>query len=166
MAFDAFFQVKTPDIVGESSDTKFGKAIEILSFSMGVSNPATIGSATGGGAGGKASFSPFSIMKRTDSASPVLMQGCASGVHYASAVLSLRKAGGATALVYLTYTFSEVFIESIQWSGSTGGDDVPTESVSFAYGQLQVSYQPQSKTGTAQGAAIPGGWSVLTNQKA
>jgi type VI secretion system secreted protein Hcp len=165
MAFDSFFQIKTPNVDGESADTKFSKAIEILSFSMGISNPATIGSHTGGGSGGKASFSPFSIMKRTDSASPVLMQGCASGQHYDSAVLSLRKAGGAAALVYLTYTFSEVFIESIQWSGSTGGDDVPTESVSFAYGTLQVSYTPQTKTGTA-GVAVPGGWSVITNAKA
>ena len=31
------------------------------------------------------------------------------------------------------YTFTDVMVDSIQWSGSPGGDDVPTESVSFAF---------------------------------
>ena len=33
------------------------------------------------------------------------------------------------------YDFTDVMVESIQWSGSSGGDDTPTESVSFAFAQ-------------------------------
>jgi type VI secretion system secreted protein Hcp len=42
-----------------------------------------------------------------------------------------------------------VMIESIQWSGSSGGDDTPSESVSFAFGAFSISYWPQI-TGTGK----------------
>jgi type VI secretion system secreted protein Hcp len=53
MAFDAF--LKLDGIDGESADAKYKGAIEILSFSWGVSNAGSHGSGSGGGAG-KASF--------------------------------------------------------------------------------------------------------------
>ena len=34
-------------------------------------------------------------------------------------------------------------VESIQWSGSSGGDDTPTESVSFAFAKVKVTYSKQ-----------------------
>ena len=37
-----------------------------------------------------------------------------------------RRAGHSRS--FLKYTFTDVMVESIQWSGSTGGDDTPTES--------------------------------------
>lgn len=72
MAFDAFLKITTPDVAGESSDSKHPGEIELYSFSLGAHNTTTIGSATGGAGAGKVSFSSFSIMKKTDKTSPIL----------------------------------------------------------------------------------------------
>lgn len=163
MAFDAF--LKIDGVTGESKDAKHPGEMEIFSFSFGAANSTTIGSATGGAGGGKASFHPFSFMKKTDKASPVLYQNCCQGQHIATGALTLRKAGG-TPLEYLKWKFKELFVDSIAWSGASGGDDAPMESVTFVYGQMTIDYQPQNAQGQADGGAIHGGWDVTTNQKA
>jgi len=89
MPFDAYLKIETPNITGESTDSKHKGEIEIYSFSLGASNPTTIGSATGGAGAGKVSLSSFNFMKKTDKVSPVLFQACASGVHYAKATVTL-----------------------------------------------------------------------------
>lgn len=163
MAYDAFIKLDT--ITGESTDKTFAGDTEIFSFSLGASNPVTIGSGTVGGGGGKAALSGFSFMKKTDCASPSLFQSCVTGAHIPTGTVSLRKAGG-TALVYLTYGFKVIFIESIQWSGSSGGDDTPMESVSMAFGTLTIDYTKQDNTGKPLGGAIHGGWNAQINQPA
>lgn len=172
MAYDAYMWLEgeaggAPKVQGESTDKDFGakKAFEIYSFSWGASNPATIGSGAGGGGGGRVSVSSFNIMKKTDNASPQLFTTCCCGGHFAKATVVLRRAGGTkdqTGTVYLTYTFSFVFVDSIQWSGSSGGDDVPTESVSFTFGACKIEYTPQKKTGE-KGTANPATWSIVKN---
>jgi type VI secretion system secreted protein Hcp len=163
MPFDSF--LKLDNIKGESTDSKHKDEIEVLSFSFGVSNPTTIGSHTGGAGAGKVSFSSFNFMKPVDRSSPVLLQTCASGAHFQSAVFVVRKAGG-TQLEYLKYKFSTVFVESVQWSGTHGPDDVPVESVSLVFGRAEVDYQPQGADGKAAGGAIHGGWDQIRNIKA
>jgi type VI secretion system secreted protein Hcp len=164
MAFDAYLKLDT--ITGESTSTGYTGCMEIFNFSLGAANPVTIGSASTGGGGGKAILQPFSFTKKTDSASPNLYQSCVTGAHLATGTVTLRKAGGGAALPYLTYGFKVIFIESVSWSGSTGGDDSPTEHVSAAFGTLTIDYQAQSNTGTPVGGAIHGGWNVQTNTAA
>ncbi len=165
MAYDAFMYLDggAPTCKGETQDDAYKTkgAFEIYSFSWGASNPTTIGSGTAGSGAGKVSISSFNIMKRSDSASPGLFLNCAKGQHFDAAHVVLRKAGG-TALEYLTYDFEEVFVESIQWSGSSGGDDTPTESVSFAFGKVDIKYTPQGAKGTP-GKTIPASWDLRAN---
>jgi type VI secretion system secreted protein Hcp len=165
MAFDAFMWLEggDPEAKGETQDSGYKDkgAFELYSFSWGASNPTTIGSASGGAGAGKVSISSFNIMKRSDAASPILFLNCAKGKHFTAGHVVLRKAGG-TAVEYLTYDFDEVYVESIQWSGSSGGDDTPTESVSFAFGKVEIKYVPQKGKGE-QGTAIPASWDVRTN---
>jgi type VI secretion system secreted protein Hcp len=172
MSFDAYMWLETPQggappVQGETTDAVHAakKAFEIFSFSWGASNPVSIGSGTGGAGAGKVSISSFNVMKRTDNASPNLFAACSCGGHYGKANVVLRKAGGTkdkTGSVYITYTFSKVFVESIQWSGSSGGDDYPTESVSFAFGACKIQYWPQKATGE-QGTVNEKMWSVIQN---
>jgi type VI secretion system secreted protein Hcp len=56
-------------------------------------------------------------------------------------------------------------IESIQWSGSSGGDDTPSESVSMAYGELTINYTPQKADGT-QGTLVTAKWDQVKNVSA
>jgi type VI secretion system secreted protein Hcp len=172
MAFDAFMYFESPGggavlPEGETSDATYKdkKAFEIYSFSWGCSNPVTIGSASGGASSGKVSISSFNVMKRTDKASPSLFQTCCSGGHFGKAMVILRKSGQDKAKAgeaYITYEFHKVFVESVQWSGSAGGDDYPTESVSFGFGAVKVEYKPQKADGSL-GTACTATWSVIKN---
>jgi len=148
MAFDAFLELE--GVEGESTRKGFEKKIELLSFQFGAHNPTSIGS--GGGAGaGKVTLANFNIVKMTDSASPAIFQACCSGKHFDTAKITLHKAGGDEALPYLTYEFGTVYVENINWSGSSGGDDRPVENVSLAFGKISILYKAQAEAGAAAG---------------
>lgn len=157
MSFDAFLKIDGID--GESIRADFEKQIELLGFSMGAQNTATIGSAGTGGGAGKASVSSFNCIKATDAASPPLFQACCSGKHIPKAVITLRKAGGPAPVDYLKYELEKVYITSFQWNGSSGVDDRPTESLALTFGKVTVTYTPQTDTG-ATGSPVVGGWDV------
>lgn len=153
MAFDTFLKFEGGnDVKGETTAEGMKDAIEIYSFSFGANNPTTVGSTSEGLSAGKVSLSSFNIMKKTEASSTKLFAACAAGVHYDKATVTLRKAGGKNKQVtFLTYEFEDVLIESIQWSGSTGGDDTPTESISLQYGSVVITYYKQDdKTGAAK----------------
>jgi type VI secretion system secreted protein Hcp len=157
MAFDAFLKIDGVD--GESTRKGFEKQMEIMSFGWGASNPSTVGAGGGGGGGGKVSVSSFSIVKKSDSASPLLFQACCQGDHYATAVVTLNKSAGKTPIDFIKYEFGEVYVDSIQWSGSSGGDDTPMESVSFSFGKVAVTYTPQKADGS-KGSPAVGAWDL------
>jgi len=162
MAYDAF--LKLDGVTGESTKDKHQGEIELMSFSWGASNPTTAGHGTGMAAG-KVSVSDFSIMKVTDKASPTLFGNCCSGKHFATAKVFIQKAtGSTTGETYLEYDFDNVFVTSIQWAGNSGGDDRPTESVSFAYEKVKISYKPQDSTGKL-GSQVLAGWDISANKK-
>ena len=100
-------------------------------------------------------------MKRSDAASPILFQACCKGDHFAKAAVTLNKAAGNTALDFLKYEFEEVYVDSVQWSGSSGGDDTPTESLSFSFAKVSMTYTPQAKAGAKAGPAV-GAWDLTT----
>ena len=146
MAYDAFMDLG--EIKGESTAKGMEGKIEIYSFSLGASNPATIGSGTTGISGGKVSVSSFNVMKKTDKASPMLFQRCCEGEHIPLVTVTLRKAGGTAGQgAFLTYKFEKVMVESVQWSGSSGGDDTPMESLSLAFGKVSIDYMVQGADG-------------------
>lgn len=165
MAFDAFLVFTTasdqPPLMGESQDKQFSakNAIQIEAFSLGIHNTVSIGSATGGAGAGKAQFSEFKITKAVDKTSPNLLLYVGRGAHITQVDLYLRKAGGATgaSAVFLRYTFGMVAVSTIDWSASAGDDRV-REEVTFEYGALQITYQPQQK-----GSASTGSWNVIKN---
>jgi type VI secretion system secreted protein Hcp len=157
MAFDAFLKIE--GVPGEATRKGFEKQMEIQSFSWGASNPSTIGGGQGGGGGGRVSVSSFNVMKKTDASSPILFQACCKGDHFPTAVVTLNKAAGATALDFIKYEFDEVYVDSVQWSGSSGGDDTPSESVSFSFGKVSITYTPQNKDGS-KGSPAVGAWDL------
>jgi len=179
--FDAF--LKLDGIKGESADHKHKGEIDIMSFSWGMAQTGV--SATGGGGGaGKVHVHDFSITKKTDSASPLLMLNCANGTHIKEANFVVRKAGGEQ-LEYLKIKLTDVLVSSykphgsnqvlggrrsvhpgganIDWSGP--GDEGPEESVTLNFAKVEFSYQTQGADGKAQGGPILAGWDVKANQK-
>lgn len=162
MAFDAYLKFEGgPTIKGESIREGHKDEIEIYSFSFGAANHATIDGGTHGSASGKGSVTEFNITKTTDSTSPILFQACMKGDHFPKAKVTLNKSGGDSAVPFLIYEFEEVYITSLNWSGAGGGDDRPMEGLSFAFGQVTVTYSAQSTSGSAADQII-GKWNVRT----
>jgi type VI secretion system secreted protein Hcp len=161
MAYDAFLTLD--GMTGESQKTDFVGAIEVEGFSFGAHNASSVAAGTGSGAG-KASFSEFSFTKKPDSATAAIFLACCNGTHIGKGKVTLRKAGGTAPVSFLVIDFTQLFITSIQWGGSSGGDDTPTESVSLAFGSMQVTYNQQDAKG---GSSVKGiaGWNVVTNSK-
>ena len=62
--------------------------------------------------------------------------------------------------MFLKYVFTDVMVESIQWSGSTGGDDTPTESVSLAFAKVAINYSKQDKETGAMAPAGDASWDL------
>ena len=63
----------------------------------------------------------------------------------------------STNAVVYEIKLEDVFFSSVQQSGSSGGDDRPTESVSFAYGKITWKYFPPT------GSPITAFWDVRSN---
>lgn len=162
MAIDIFLQLD--GVTGESQDTTYKGAIELQTFSYGVSNTATIGSATGGAGGGKANFDKLMVTKTADIASPVIFQNCALGKHYKKATLICRKSGGTAAKPgqeYFRVEFGMVFVTEYNHVGSPT-DDGLVEHITFAYGAIKETYQGQKSDGSLSGKA-EFGWSQIKN---
>lgn len=166
MAFDTYLMIDSASVVkGEATATGMTPAtgwIEIFSFSWGASNPTTVGTTAAGLSAGKVSISSFNIMKKLENSSPNLFQACANGQHFKTANILLRKAAGTAGkqTVFLQYDFADVMIESIQVSGSAGGDDTPTESVSFAFATITETYWPQNTETGGQGTKNTASWDL------
>ena len=162
MAYDAFLQLE--GIVGESQKENHEGEIDLMSFSWGASNSSSVGTGTGVSTG-KVSVSDFSVMKSTDKSSPVIFQKCCDGSVIPQALVTLQRQVQGEATPYLVYTFTNVFVTSVQWSGSGGAGDTPMESVAFCFEVGQVDYSPQKDDGS-EAPAIHGGWDVGQNVKA
>lgn len=125
-----------------------GKAIDVESYSWGANADASVTS--GLLRGSSAKFGDLQITKKIDTASPNLGAGLAKGTQYPSVTLTLYKTSEPDPQIdYLTYKMSDVLITSIQHGGS--GNDLPTESISLAYGQLEVI----AKDTAAKGGGTP-----------
>ncbi len=171
MAFDAFLIFGEPGpgavkIEGETQDEemKKKKAFEIEEFEFGVENTLNIGSKSGGAGAGKVAFKEFSISKTTDNGSAGLFRTCCSGGHYNDVELILRRSGGdreKSGTAFLIYKFKLVAVKDITWSGS-GGDDVPSESVIFEFGAIQIEYTKQKSDGSSDGTDTQK-WSRVKN---
>lgn len=105
--------------------------IPIINFSVGGTNPTSIGSASGGAGAGKISFSPLKVTKMLDSVSVLLLTHMASGQHFKEVKIEVFGAGN---VLLATYKFGTVFVTS----DIVGGASMSlTEDAIFAFGKLQ-----------------------------
>jgi type VI secretion system secreted protein Hcp len=152
--------LKIDGIEGESTDAKHVNWIDVDSWSWGESLPAQPPS--GGGAGvGKVHFSGFQFQSRVSKASPKLFLACAGGQHIKEARLVGRKAG-KDQQEFLTWTFSDVLVESYQTGGSE--QSLPADSVSLHFSKVSVAYKAQKADGSLD-TAVTAGWDAKSNKK-
>ncbi|HZP01355.1 MAG TPA: type VI secretion system tube protein Hcp [Terriglobia bacterium] len=118
-------------------------AIDILSFSFGASQTAVFGPGSSGkeSRAGRADVGNVTIMKVLDKTSPLLFDDCVTGNILPSVDLIYDKPMGDSQEDYFKIHMENALITSIQLSGS---NENPTESVSFAFAKIKVSYNPES----------------------
>ena len=159
---DSFLQID--GIPGESTDDKHKDWIEILSFSHGITQPA---SATKGSAGGattsRSEHGDYGITKYVDKASPKLAEACANGKHISKVKIEMCRAGG-TQLPYLVVNLEEVIISSVHANGATTGNDFPTESVTLNYGKIDWTYTQQKRKDGSGGGNVTGKYDVTAGK--
>jgi type VI secretion system secreted protein Hcp len=146
-------------IKGESTDSKHAGAIDIQSFSFGVTNTGSTQIGGGGGAG-KASFSSFKFNKLYDSSSPALFEGTATGEHFKSATFAFRR-NGAEQAEFLTIKLSDVLISGYQ----QGGTKEPSllEGVELDASKIEIDYKPTKADGSL-GTSVRSSYDLKENK--
>jgi type VI secretion system secreted protein Hcp len=147
-------------IKGESTDSKHAGAIDIQSFSFGVTNSGSIGSIGGGAGAGKASFSSFKFNKLYDASSPALFEGTATGEHFKTATFAFRRSGGEQA-EFLTIKLSDVLVTGYQQGGTK--EPPLLEAVSLDAAKVEIDYKPQKADGSL-GTSIRGSYDLKENK--
>jgi|ERR1700722_479149 type VI secretion system secreted protein Hcp len=140
MAVDFF--LKLDAIQGESVDTNHKDEIQLMSWSWGASQVTSV-SGTGGSGAGKASLSDFSVMTYFDKATPKFFKSLAKGDHIKTGTMTAVKSG-AEGKPYLKVDFQELFVTSLQISGSS---EIPAVSISFSYNEIKIDYSTQNEQG-------------------
>ena len=138
--------LKIDGVDGESQDDRHRGEIELASFSWGETNSGAVGHAGGAGVG-RVSAQDFHIVKRVDKASPKLFIACATGQHFAKAVLVARKPG-VEQQEFLKLTFEDLLVTSYQLASEGGGQALPMDQAGFGFAKLEVSYRPQKPDGS------------------
>ena len=140
MAVNAYLKV---DGRPGASTSKQGY-IDVLSFSFGATQQHVIGPASAGAEArvGRADVHNLTVMKAMDKTSPLLFDDCVTGNVLNSVDLIYDKPMGDQQEDYIKYHMEKVLITSVQHSGS---NENPTESVSFAFEKIKVSYNPEEE---------------------
>jgi|SRR5450432_2388934 len=157
MAVDIFLQI--PKVNGESTDSQFPKAIELLSWNWGLTQAGSAGTGTGSGTG-KVNVQDITVTKYVDLSSPTLTAALCSGQAFPSATLTMRKAG-STPLVYLVLTLKNVTI-SVVGHSTSATDDRQTETLGLHFAHWTYQYTPQNADGSG-GASVTMTWSIPGN---
>ncbi|WP_266158724.1 Hcp family type VI secretion system effector [Dyella silvatica] len=164
MAFDAFIQLD--GIKGESADDKHKDWIEVLNFGFGAQQPQSGTASSAGNLGSaRVNIQNFTFMHHLDISSPKLFEYCCTGQTIPKAIISLNRAGGDKAK-YLEYKLTDVIITSVGKGGDSKSDthDVPLESISLAFGKMEMTYTKIGINGKAAGNSSSG-WDLKANKK-
>jgi type VI secretion system secreted protein Hcp len=116
-----------------------GGSITLNSLQMGVRKAGGSAQSTG-----KAQFDEITITKTVDKASPSLFKNCTTGTHIKQVTLAVRKAGGVPSDVMII-TLGTVLVTTVHWSFSS--DTAPTETITFVFATLKVTYTPMPVIG-------------------
>lgn len=142
---------RTGEIVGESSDKRFPNQIDVVDWSWGMTAP----TAVGGQRTGRVLMDELKIIKRVDKSSTALMAVMNTNEVLTTAVLSVRKSGGASPLPYLTVTLGQARVISyhVQSDVDSSGSPTLTESLSLSFRSVDFDYTSQGATGGSMGAS-------------
>ncbi len=139
-------------------------ASECNSFQFGVGLGVSI--SKGGVEKSSASLSEITLSKNFDSMSPALFINCCLGTTINKVEIDFSGTAGDAAkgsVIYLTYELTNAIITG--HSISSGGDK-PSESISFAYETIVMTYNTPPKTAkNKDGSPVVQKFSIIANTK-
>ena len=134
-------------IAGESIDARHKDQIDILSYSLGLTNPANTGSSSGAGtSAGRLACGALVLTKFLDKSSPPLIAAVASGKHIKSGKLSFTATGPKGGVDYYVVSLTDVVVSAVQQSEASGSPKV-TDQVSFSVAKYAFEYQQVQSSG-------------------
>ncbi len=138
---------RSGEIAGESNDKTFTNQIDVVDWSWGMSAP----SAVSGQRTGRVTLNELRIVKKVDRASTALMAVMSNNEIMPNVVLTVRKAGGSSALPYFVVKLSNARINGYTVNSQIGPDDAPelVENLALTFKSITVEYTPQSGAGGA-----------------
>lgn len=144
MAINIFLKLENPAIRGESTDDRHSDEIQVLSWSHSFSQPTRAGrSSLDAGTTEQANHSDFTFSKYLDTATDDLLKYCWNGDRIGKATLSCYRSDGDEAqILYLTIVMENLIVSNVSIGGGQG--DLPTETISLAYGKVAYSYKSQN----------------------
>jgi len=152
--------LKLDGVRGDSSDDRHRDEIEIQSWAWGLSNTGGI-SADGMRDSGRAHFQDLTVTKVVDSASTVLMQHAANGAYFIEGKLTVLKTTSTSPIESEIITMKNVHITSISL-GSSEGENIVTEQVTFNFEEVKVEYTPYDQKGSP-GSPSEFNWNIVEN---
>jgi type VI secretion system secreted protein Hcp len=136
-------------------------AIEINSFSWGVSNSGASAKASGETRSGRPDFQPMQIAKKVDPTTPKLLKHCYTCDPFDKATLGFMKQLGAANVEYILIELKKVFIGDVHVS--PGGNE-PMESISLAYEEVEFIYKPEAPDKKSLAGQLTAKYSVVQNK--
>lgn len=142
MAIDIF--LKIDGINGESKDSNHKEWIDVQDFTWGASQPATLTSGGGGGAG-KVNFQDLKVTAAIDKSAPIILKHSAIGRHIPKLEISVCKAGGEQ-IEYSRITLEDVIVTGVEFEGSKS-NEVLFVNYSFQAVKVKNQYWEQTERG-------------------
>jgi type VI secretion system secreted protein Hcp len=153
--------LKIDGVTGDSADARHRGEIELVNWSLWMTNePGAVG-ASAVAAGGRPDFQSLGVSQRLDRAVPTLIQLGAAGQHVQSAVLTCRRPGREAADP-LKVTLQEVLITAARLGDSA--EAPPSAESTLVYGRITIEYRPPLPDGSL-GQPVVGGWDVRANRR-
>jgi type VI secretion system secreted protein Hcp len=150
---------KGSPIEGEAQDTTHKGEIQVVSYSVGVSNGRK---ASPGEGDTEPSFQEMALTIIQSKASPALMLAVARPDHFKKATLSIRKHGASkTNADYLQIQMCDVYITTYTHGGGEVGRG--TESISLNFTSIDFYYAQQDADGTLK-TNVKRAWSICDNK--
>jgi type VI secretion system secreted protein Hcp len=155
--------IKFDGVDGETNDKDHKGWSDILSFSWGVHR-------AGAGATGQtrrrgvATVEDVLITKEYDKSSPKLAEAVCTGKVFPKVEIHDTTTYAENRSTYLKYELKNVLVTSHNVSGTTGGDAVPTETMSLNFEEIKQTYVEYDAKGSKKGN-VEMSWKVEEGEK-
>lgn len=146
--------IKFDRIDGESTSSKGGGMIQVISWAHRVTLPVGSAHSAGGAKIGRTAHDDFTFTKRVDKTSPTLNQYCSAGTSIANASFYIYTDDNDASLIYQV-DVEDVIISSVAVGSS--GDGPSQETVTLYYERIKWS--------SVAGKKVTGSWDLQKNAK-